>query len=89
MAFASTITETNLVFGSKKIVYGTYTNGAGDSGGDISTGLSEVQFFWLQPTGAAVIASQPTVNETLPLNGGDVTVVNTLDEDGVWMAIGK
>jgi len=90
MAFASTITRTvPEMFGRKKAVWGTYTNGAADSGGNIDTGLTECDFLVMQPTGAAVVASNPSVNETYPCDGSAVTVVNTLDEDGAWFAIGR
>lgn len=87
MAFASTITERG-VMGNKKYARGIYTNGAGDSGGNIDTGLVMCEFMDLQPIGAAVIASAPVVNETLPVAGVAVTIVNTADEDGIWRALG-
>lgn len=89
MAFTSVITEKNLIFGSKKIVYGTYTSDSGSTGGDIDTGLKSVQSINLQPTGSAVIASAPVINETLPANGSAITIVTTADEVGTWFAIGK
>jgi hypothetical protein len=75
-----------------KATFGTYTNGAGDSGGDIDTGLKKVYFMWLQSRGAAVSAEAPTINETInspPIDGSAVTIVTTLDDDGIWMAVGK
>ena len=87
MAFASTVIEQG-VMGDKKYSRGTYTNGAGDSGGDIDTGLAICQELMLQPTDTAVIASAPVVNETLPVAGSAVTVVNTASEDGNWLAFG-
>jgi hypothetical protein len=87
MAFVSTIIG-RTVFGNKRVVVGTYTNGAADTGGDIDTGLRSCEALLLQPTGAAVVASAPSVNETLPVCGNAVTIVNTADEDGIWIAIG-
>ena len=43
MAFAYTKTWT-MPFGNKKMVTGTFTNGAGDSGGDIVTGLTKIDY---------------------------------------------
>jgi len=89
MAFASAITRiVKNHIGDRVVTHGTYTNGGGDTGGDIDTGLKVCEFIVLQPTGAAVIASNPSVNETLPVDGSAVTVVNTADEDGVWFAYG-
>lgn len=89
MAFASTITrrEANVV-GDRKITYGTYTNGSGDTGGNIDTGLEICEHIMLQPTGSAVVATAPVVNEALPIAGNAITVVTADDEDGVWMAYG-
>ena len=87
MAFAYTITS-QTYFGNKKVVYGTFTNGAGDSGGDIVTGLTNCDLLTLQSTGSAVIATAPVVNETFPVAGGSVTIVTAANEDGVWVAYG-
>ena len=87
MAFAYTI-DTQTVFGNKRVIMGTFTNGAGDSGGDIVTGLQVVDFATLQSTGDTVIAAAPTINETFPSAPGTLTIVNTANEDGIWMAIG-
>lgn len=88
MAFTSTVTA-RTVFGDKRVVYGTYTNTGGGAGGDIATGLSRVDAIFLQTSGAAVSADQSAVDETFPLSGGDVTVVNTADSDGYYMAFGS
>jgi len=91
MTFASAIIRRYRgVLGRYSIVIGTYTNAIGDSGGDIDTGLTHVMFLFLQPGGAAVIAAAPSVNEdfSTPLDGSAITIVNTADEDGFWLAIG-
>lgn len=88
MAFASTITQRPISVGNKRQSWGTYTNGAGDTGGNINTGLRLCEMIVLQPSGASVIASAPSVNETLPIAGSAITVVNTANEDGYWWAIG-
>ena len=77
------------LWGTVWATWGTFTNGASDTGGDIDTGLSYVYQVHLQPTGSAVVASQPAVNETLPKSGGDVTIITPANVDGVWLAIGE
>ncbi|MEW6295958.1 MAG: hypothetical protein AB1467_06785 [Candidatus Diapherotrites archaeon] len=87
MAFAYTVSGRS-VYGNKRIAWGTFTNGLADTGGDIVTGLKIVEFISLQLKGIAVDANAPVVNETLPLSGGNVTIVTTADADGYWWAFG-
>lgn len=87
MAFASTITHLS-VMGNKRVNYGTYANGTGDTGGDIDTGMAICESLVLQPSGGTVIATAPTVNETLPVGGNAVTVITADGEDGYWVATG-
>lgn len=88
MAFSSTVTARS-VFGNKHFVWGTFTNTAGSTGGDIATSLSNVDFVNLQVTGSAAgVTAIAVVNETLPLSSGAVTIVTGADEDGVWFAYG-
>ena len=87
MALVQAITD-KTVFGNKRIVYGTYDcNGV--TGGDIATGLARVEGFFMQSQGTAVEANSAVVNETLPLNGGDVTIVTDSGDTGFWLAIGR
>lgn len=86
MAFAYTVKSTDAMGQGVKI--GTYTSTGGSTGGDIVTGLNIVNHIQLQPKGTAVSANQPVVNETLPLQGGTVTIVTSANEVGTWMAIG-
>jgi hypothetical protein len=88
MAFAYTAEEIKEYFGRKKAVWGTFTNGSGDTGGDIVTGLAHTDFISLQYTGAAVIADAPVANETFPLASGAVTIVTVDNADGIWFAFG-
>jgi hypothetical protein len=83
-----TYTSNTTVFGNKRIVYGVYTSTAGDTGGDIDTGLKLVEFVSLQPKGSAILANEPVVNETLPLASSSVTIVTTANEVGSYLAIG-
>jgi hypothetical protein len=87
MAFSFAITKVSY-FGDKKIVYGTFTNAGGSTGGDIKTGLINCELLQLQHTGAAVAANAPVVNETFPVAGGEVTVVTDADKSGSFIAYG-
>jgi len=86
MAFAYTVVK-RISLGNAVGVIGTWTNGAGDGGGDIYTSLSRVEGLWLQPNGAAVIGNQVVTNETFPCSDG-VTIVTNNGDDGHWFAIG-
>ena len=88
MAFAYTIGDQANYGGNGKIISGTYTSDGGSTGGEIKTGLERVQFIFLQPSSTAVVANQPAVNETMPLEKGDVTIVTTANETGTWAAMG-
>jgi len=85
--FSYTVTGT-MNLGSVKATYGTYTNADGATGGDIVTGLSQVKYFTMQSTGAAAVADESAIDET-HIFGGTVTVVNTADSDGIWLAMGS
>jgi hypothetical protein len=87
MAFASAIVG-ETVFGNKRVKWGTYTNGLGDTGGDVNTGLQSCEALVLQPGGSSAIATAPVVDETLPVSGNAVTIVTADNEDGTWLAIG-
>lgn len=86
MAFSSTVID-RTVFGDKRIVTGTF-DGSGVTTGDVATGLSRVEAFMVTSVGSAIVADSPTVNETLPLAGGDVSLIFTSGKAGNWMAIG-
>ena len=87
MAFASAVTEMS-VFGNKRVHFGTYVSTDGTQGGDIDTGLRSCEMMLLQGVAAAVTASTPTVNATLPIAGSAVTIVTIADVSGRWMAVG-
>ena len=87
MAFASAITGYSKS-GDKRVVYGTYTNGSGDTGGDVNTGLTVCEFITFTHKGTAVSASPVTLNETLPCSGSTVTIVTDDGVDGYWKAEG-
>ena len=87
MALTQTTNVETHIGGVRK-VSGNYINTGGATGGKIQTGLTVVNAFKLQPWGAAVVTSFPVVNETLPLNGGTVTIVTLANESGCWFAEG-
>ena len=87
MAFSSEVTR-ETVFGNVRIKWGTFTTSSTETGGDIETGLTRVHFLVAQHSGDAAVASSPSVNETFPLSGGDVTIVTTESKSGYWFAIG-
>ncbi len=91
MAFAYTI-DKSTVEGRYRKLQGRFTNGAGDTGGDVKTGLAIVKEFRILETGAAVAGDRSVVNETFTADGhvgGDITIVTTAGVDGNWEAIGE
>ena len=90
MAFTSAITQRD-VWGSMAVSMGTFTNGAGDKGGNIATGLNRCYGLILQPGGATVAGNACVVNETFTANGLDgsaITIVTDAGVDGNWLAFG-
>ena len=86
MAFSSTITDRSAM-NNKAVTWGTF-NAASVTGGNIDTGLRQVDFMTLQTGGSAVSADQSAVNETLPADGSAITIVCTTSTAGFWMAFG-
>jgi hypothetical protein len=86
MAFAYTKNGNPISMGNKMATFGTYTNGGGDTGGAIYTGLQKTEFVIITPT-AAVSADQAACTTTLPASD-PITIVTTDGSDGQWMAIG-
>ena len=82
MAFVSTVSDRS-IHGNHRIVWGTYTNGATDSGGDIDTGLDVVFGFATIPTGH-VDTNVPKYS----VSAGTITLVTDNDSDGNWWAFG-
>ena len=91
MSFAYTINENGVPesMGRYKVLTGTFTNGASDTGGDIKTGLRRVLFLSLQHTGSAVVSNAPVINESFPTATGDITIVTDANADGAWLAVGE
>ena len=88
MAFAYTILK-RLLVGDMVRSYGTFTNGASDSGGNIDTMIDRVLWMKLQHSGAVVVGSEPAINETIPCDGHAVTIVTVAGADGYWEAEGE
>jgi hypothetical protein len=86
MAFSSAISH-KTVFGNKRVNFGTFTNGASDTGGDINTGLRSCEAMFLQ-AGGNTADKAAALNETLPVAGSAVTIVTAAGVDGSWMAVG-
>lgn len=89
MAFSNSRTRTERM-GRRTVVYGTFTNGTSvDTGGDVNTGLNRVEMFHAICDGTSVQPGKPVqIDETLPLDDGDVTIVTDAGYDGVWEAKG-
>jgi hypothetical protein len=75
------------IFGNKRVVWGTYTEG-GAGGGDISTKLRLCEGLICQPYGATVATNQTVVNETFPVAGGEITIACDASQAGLWFAWG-
>lgn len=87
MAFSNTVLGRTKM-GNFDVEIGTFTNDTTE-GGEVVTGLSMVVAFFIQPTGSAVNSNEASVNETLPLGKGTVSVVTDSDaETYSYTAIG-
>ena len=85
-----TLTQTvdrRTIVGNMRMLIGHCTSDG--TGGDVTTGLREVETFFIQHQDSSVEGNAPVVNETLPLSGGDVTVVTDSGKSFTWMAIGR
>lgn len=89
MTFTSAITGKNLIFGSKKIAFGTYAVTGATTSGNVDTGLKSCEVFVLQPISTGVQANAPTYEETLPADGSAITIHSDAIANGTWFAIGK
>jgi hypothetical protein len=66
---------------------GTFTSADGSTGGDIYTGLQQVDGMILQQKGSAVVASQAVINETFPKTD-PITIVSAANVSGWWWSFG-
>ena len=85
MALSSTITDAKSG-ASLKFVYGSFTQAAGDLGGDISTGLNVVRYFGFSIT-SHIGTQVPKV--TFTTSSGTVTIVTSDDVEARWFAFGE
>lgn len=83
MAFAYTVTKI-LSVGDIKLVTGTYTNGSGDTGGAITTGLNRILFF-----DSEYETTQAETVNLVAVSGGTATITTVDGEDGKWEAWGN
>lgn len=76
------------VFGNMKIVLGKSVLSGTTDTGDVATGLRTVESFHATTEGST--AKAVAVNETLPLAGGDVTIVTESNDATIyWEAKGR
>lgn len=83
MAFSYTVGGQFAISRAKKLVYGTFTNAAADAGGDVVTGLHNIDCFLHSVNshlGGEVIKASTS--------GGTATLVTSEGVDGAWIAIG-
>lgn len=88
MAFAYTVERTpaggkQTVVGDLRFVWGTFTNGVADTGGDIVTGLRKCQVY-----GATVTTAANAFILVESATAGTLTITTTANDDGIWWAMG-
>lgn len=81
MAFASTTLST--LIGNKRMKYGTFTNAAGDTGGTITSGLSNIE-----AACAGISSHVGATHPKLATSGGTITLTCDDGVDGWWLAVG-
>ena len=78
MAFAKTVKFVT-VFGNKRVAVGQFTQGDGDTGGAIATGLSSIDYF-----DASYMTDASDSSGTVTITTADPGAAQT----GYWIAIG-
>lgn len=84
MAFSTTVVKRANI-GSLKLVVGTYTNAATDTGGTIDTGLTNLFYFSAEPDSHV---GSTNLKHTITAGSSSVTVVCEEGVDGRWLAVG-
>jgi len=84
MAFSYTILDESNAIGRKKQVLASFTNGASDTGGAISTGLTTVLHVNITKVGDAISTGAPAYSAS----AGVVTIKTDADVDGTVEIIG-
>ena len=88
MAFTYTVDFKEMGVGRLKMAGGRFTNGGGDTGGDITVpGAREFRNVQLTLTGSAGEATAAVVNGTFPIAGSLFTIVTGDGDDGNWLAV--
>jgi len=82
MAFASTVSSST-VMGNKRWKFGTFTNGAMDTGGSIITGLDAID-----ACGVFTTSDVDAATPKFTVSGGTITLVTGSNIDGNWWAVG-
>jgi len=85
MAFSYT-REGTMNQGRRKVSFGTFTNGGGDTGGTIHTGLGHLDSFKFTDIGAGTHDGVDCV--TPGTVAGSVVIVTDAGVDGTWEAFG-
>jgi len=91
MAFASTTEERTNVMGNMLMLHGTFTNGGGDTGGNIVCGdhLSSIVSFGAN-AGSGTAGTGAGVDGVFALlNGTTVVIQSVAGQDGTWWALGR
>jgi hypothetical protein len=85
--FTQTRNEHEVRDANVRMVFGTFSNTEGSTGGTIHTKLHHVIGFTMQLLGDTVATDTPVVNGTL--SDPDVTIVTPADSAGSWCAVGE
>jgi hypothetical protein len=98
MTFSFTING-RILIGDRKMIFGTFTNNSGSTGGTLPTELRTIENVSLTYIKSAVVSDVAVVNGTLvalstkkvieaTAPAGNIVIVTTADTSGFWMAIG-
>jgi hypothetical protein len=83
---ATTIIESYVVGGGKRLEYGSFTTSG--TTGTIVTSLQYVDFIKLTGNDTSVLADQPTINTALPASTGTIGYTITSGKGGYYWALG-
>ena len=86
MAFAYTVSDYEVI-GTKKHIFGTFTNGGGDTGGSIPTGLSQIKGVHVTDMSNATHDGVDVIDATT--TPGTIVITTDAGVDGLWEAWGS
>jgi len=86
MAWSYTVKSTNGHMGAIRKVYGTYANDSGSTGGEVDTGLLNVEMVTITPDSTGELVPGVALNSA---SQGAFTLTTNADESGVWSAEGE